>query len=72
MPLFTHDLRRTHGASPAKAQLESMIASCRELDEPLATIREDGVDFGGLTEDSFCYAAPVCTCLHPVHHPPAH
>ncbi len=59
MPLFTHDLRRRTGSSPAKSQIESMIASCKELEEPIATIAEDGEEFGGITEDTYCYTAPV-------------
>lgn len=59
MPLFTHDLRRRTASSPAKSQLESMIASCKELEEPIATIAEDGEEFGGITEDTYCYTAPV-------------
>jgi len=61
MPLFTHDLRRRTGSSPAKLQLEIMIASCKELEEPIATIAEDGEEFGGITEETYCYTAPVIT-----------
>lgn len=59
MPLFTHDLRRMRAASPAKSQLETMIASCKELEEPINVIVEDGEEFGGISEETFCYTAPV-------------
>lgn len=36
-----------------------MIASCKELDDPISTIVEDGEEFGGITEDTYCYTAPV-------------
>jgi hypothetical protein len=37
-----------------------MIASCKELEDPINTIIEDGEEFGGITEDTYCYTAPVC------------
>jgi hypothetical protein len=53
--------------SPLKANLEDMIATCSKLDEQLAVIAEDGEEFGGLSEESFCYTAPVC-CLEAILH----
>jgi len=40
-----------------------MIASCKDLEEPIATIVEDGEEFGGITEDTYCYTAPVIKYL---------
>jgi hypothetical protein len=45
--------------SPLKSNLEDMIATCEVLDKELAIIAEDGEEFGGLSEESFCYTAPV-------------
>jgi len=43
---------------PLKSNLEDMIATCEALDAPLAEIKEDGEEYGGLSEESFCYTAP--------------
>jgi len=44
--------------SPLKSNLEDMISTCEVLDKELAIIAEDGEEFGGLSEESFCYTAP--------------
>jgi hypothetical protein len=50
--------------SPLKSNLEDMISTCEVLDKELAIIAEDGEEFGGLSEESFCYTAPVGSLLH--------
>jgi len=35
-----------------------MVATCEALDKQIAVIAEDGEEFGGLSEESFCYTAP--------------
>lgn len=44
---------------PLKSNLEDMISTCEVLDKELAIIAEDGEEYGGLSEETFCYTAPV-------------
>jgi hypothetical protein len=62
MPMFIRDTLTTTSAglySPLKSNLEDMIHTCEELDKQLDVIAEDGEEFGLLSEESFCYTAPV-------------
>lgn len=45
--------------SPIRAQLEDMLISCAALDKHIALMNEDKETFGLLTEDTYCYDAPV-------------
>lgn len=45
--------------SPLRSNLEDMISTCEILDKELAVIAEDGEEFGGLSEETFSYNAPV-------------
>jgi hypothetical protein len=45
--------------SPLKSNLKDMISTCEILDKELAIIAEDGEEYGGLSEETFCYTAPV-------------
>jgi hypothetical protein len=63
MPMFIRDPLSAPSTestySPLKSNLEDMIQTCEELDKQLAVIAEDGEEFGLLSEESFCYTAPV-------------
>jgi hypothetical protein len=63
MPMFIREPLSASSAgsySPLKSNLEDMIHTCEELDKQLDVIAEDGEEFGLLSEESFCYTAPVC------------
>jgi len=66
MPMFVRDplsLPSLGAFSPLKSNLEDMIATCEALDKQLAVIAEDGEEFGLLSEESYCYTAPVRSLL---------
>jgi hypothetical protein len=58
--LMNNLLASTKGASsPLCANLEDMILSCGALDKHIGHMNEDKETFGLLTEDTYCYDAPV-------------
>jgi hypothetical protein len=63
MPMFIRDPLTAASAlstyTPLQSNIEDMIRTCEELDEQIAVIAEDGEEFGLLSEESFCYTAPV-------------
>lgn len=61
MPMFIREPITSGMAvfSPLKSNLEDMISTCEVLDKELAVIAEDGEEYGGLSEETFSYNAPV-------------
>lgn len=61
MPMFNElPLSPMGSFSPLRSNLEDMITSCGALDKHIAMMNEDRDTFGLLTEESYCYEAPVC------------
>jgi hypothetical protein len=61
MPILNDNLptSATGAFSPLRSNLEDMILSCGSLDKHIAMMNEDKETFGLLTEDTYCYDAPV-------------
>jgi hypothetical protein len=55
--------------TPGKNEIEAMIRTCKELEKPMEEISEDTKEFGLLTEDTFCYTAPVSPSGTPIQVP---
>ncbi|KAF2436828.1 hypothetical protein EJ08DRAFT_654998 [Tothia fuscella] len=70
MPIFIREPLSTNSVasiSPLKSNLEDMISTCEALDKKLAVIVEDGEEFGGISEETFCYTAPeILQLLHKI------
>ena len=67
MPVFTHDGLPSSPMGtffPLKSNLKDMIATCAALDKEIAIINEDKEEFGLLSEESYCYTAPVGYATH--------
>jgi hypothetical protein len=61
MPMLNDNLptSATGVFSPLRSNLEDMTVSCGALDKHIAMMNEDKDTFGLLTEETYCYDAPV-------------